>query len=125
MGDGKTLSLHGGETEILVEDVLLGVASEGQPRVVVLFRDLARPACLFRMRMEAVDPAGRLGSTSAEAWAGVILANLTEAIEGGPGLAACDPNRITDVQHPGVGASGEQHDGHDPQQVAGRDAEDG
>jgi len=100
VGDGRIPSMRGGETRVFVEDVLLDVASGTGTKVVVLFRDLVRPACVLRMRMEAVEPDGGSGPMSADSWAGAILANLPEAIEGGPGLrggsgfASCDPDRI-------------------------------
>jgi hypothetical protein len=77
------LSLRGGDTLIRVEEVLLDEKAIGEGEIVILFRDLSRPKCLFRMRMEAVEPESSLDLAYADVWAGVIKANLEEAIVGG------------------------------------------
>lgn len=95
------MKLRGGGTPVRVEGILLDINDSQIDDVVILFRDLSRPEHLFRMRMEATDP--DMNPPDAEIWAGVIWANLEEAIVGGPGFSGRtgfgegDATRIVDV----------------------------
>jgi len=89
---------------IWVEDVRLDV-SEHERVMTILFRDGARPQCLFGWRFpsndtEETDPEARgsWGPPQAEVWAGtIILTNFEEQIMAeGLGLPPeCDPEGIT------------------------------
>jgi hypothetical protein len=88
---------------IRVEGVRLDV-SEDERMVVILFRDEARPQCLFGWRFpsndeEETDPEVRRawGPPQAEAWVSIVLTNFEEQIMAeGHGLPSeCDPESIT------------------------------
>jgi hypothetical protein len=89
---------------IRVEDVRLD-AAERERMAVVLFRDEARPRCLFGWRFPSndeseTDPDARRpwGLPQAEVWAGtIVLTNFEEQIVAGDlGLPSeCDPGGIT------------------------------
>jgi hypothetical protein len=89
---------------IWVEDVRLDV-SEHERTVTILFRDDARPRCLFGWRFSSndereTDPDARRswGPEQAEVWAGtIVLTNFEEQIVAEDlGLPSeCDPEGIT------------------------------
>lgn len=92
---------------IRVEDVSLDV-SEHQRMVLILFRDEARPQCLFGWRFpsndeEEPDPQAQRswGPPQADAWASIVLTNLEEEImAAGYGLPTeCVSESITWVGH--------------------------
>lgn len=94
-GSPYDIGLHGGCTKILIDEILLDVAPE-KPRIVVLFRDIAKPDHLYRLSIEAVDSEVPYFDAAVEA--GTIWANFCESIEGGPGMRAGSPTRITDIE---------------------------
>ncbi len=89
---------------IRVEDVGLST-SERERMLVILFRDDARPGCLFGWRFPSndereADPEAKRswGLPQAEVWAGtIVLTNFVEQIMAeGLGLPSeCDPERTT------------------------------
>lgn len=77
-----------------VEEVRLGVSSEGAPEVNLLYRDMRRPECLLGWRMLVVDVSEE---EPAELEASVLWANFMEHIEASPkkGLPKdCSPEGI-------------------------------
>jgi hypothetical protein len=90
-GRAKTLDREGTGSRVVVEEVRLGDPSDGG-MVVVLYRDLRRPECLFGWRMEAMEP-----EDETEIWATIVWANFLEHVIGTPhGLPAeCSGKGIT------------------------------
>ena len=90
-GRAKTLDREGTGSRVVVEEVRLeGPSGEGM--VVVLYRDLRRPECLFGWRMEAMEP-----EYEPDIWATIVWANFQEYVIGTPyGLPAeCSDEGIT------------------------------
>ncbi len=90
-GGAKTPGREDPEGRVVVEEVRLGdPPNEGM--VVVLYRDVRRPGCLFGWRMEAVEP-----EDEPEIWTTVVWANFREHVIGTPhGLPAkCSEEGIT------------------------------
>ncbi len=92
---------HGG---VRVEEVRLD-ASKPEHEVVVLFRDLARPRCLFGHRIEALETPDVLHERSnpypdlasaARGWAGVAWVLFEEGVFSGYGLPGdCSAKGVT------------------------------
>lgn len=93
-----------GEKRIVVDEVRL---EQGRPEgdmVVILFREVRRPQCIFGFRMELHEPGRPVLNTldgreieDPDSWANVIFANFQERIEAADmGLPEdCDPAGIT------------------------------
>jgi hypothetical protein len=94
-GCPKTLDREGTGSRVVVEEVRLeDSSSEGM--VVVLYRDLRRPECLFGWRMEAMEPEEE-PEMEPELWTTIVWANFLEHVIGTPyGLPAkCSEEGIT------------------------------
>lgn len=97
-GKAKKFGEEGTSSRILVEDVRIETAPTGN-LIVILYRDLDRPDCLFGWRIEAmepVSPAQHPGPAHPEEWAIIVSANFQEHILGTPyGLPKnCSPKGI-------------------------------
>ncbi len=85
--------------KITVEEARLETSSTGPGMIVVLYRDLKRPECLFGWRREALEPT-RPGEPfpiiGPEIHATIVSANFGEYIEGTPhGLPEdCSPDGV-------------------------------
>lgn len=97
----------GREGLIKIEDIRIE-ASKPERMIVVLFRETARPECLFGWRFPVSDESSQenstgettqtLGPEQAIAWArAIVLSNFLEQIEAsGLGLPSkCDPDDVT------------------------------
>ncbi len=93
-----------GNKSITIDEVRLEEGGPEGDTVVILFRELGRPHCVFGFRTLAHEPTpqllpdGRRGEIDdAEGWAFVIMVNLREHIEAADmGLPGdCDANGIT------------------------------
>jgi hypothetical protein len=100
-GQALRLGEEGTASRVLGEEVLLDASSPEASEVVILYRDLQRPACRFGWRMDAVewtspdrDP---LLVSDPDIWTTIMWANFREHIIGSPrGLPkSCLPERIT------------------------------
>ena len=84
---------------VLIEEVRLFASGEAAGEIVVFYRDLERPGCLFGWRMEAVEPVAQDGSppSDPESWTTVVGANFAEHVIGTPrGLPeGCSPEGVT------------------------------
>jgi hypothetical protein len=87
-----------GDKRISIEDVHLEKGEREGDTVVILFREVRRPRCVFGFRMETREPGiPPTPDESPEGWGEVIFANLQERIEAvDMGLPEdCDSNSIT------------------------------
>ena len=67
----------------MVEDVRIEYCSDGQAVIIVLYRDLRRPECLFGWSREARE------AEEPEIWTTIVWANFHEHVIGSPyGLPA-------------------------------------
>jgi predicted esterase YcpF (UPF0227 family) len=85
--------------KIRVEEVRLET-SELDHKVVILFRDLDRPQCLFGYEMEAIEwhePGYDLRFLDPEIWTTIVWANFQERIVSQPLPEGCSPGEITRV----------------------------
>jgi hypothetical protein len=90
-GCPKTLDWEGTGSRVVVEEVRLeDTSNEGM--VVVLYRDLRRPECLFGWRMGAIEP-----EEDQEIWTTIVWANFNEHVIATPyGLPVeCSEEGIT------------------------------
>jgi hypothetical protein len=83
---------------VWIEDVQLVGAGKGGS-VVITFRGLDRPECLFGRKEGAVGPQGPWEDPyrdAPEGWAELVAINFQEDIVSSPGLPRkCDPGSIT------------------------------
>lgn len=89
-GRPKPLGGEGTQERVVVEDVRMEDYPEGE-MVIVLYRGLLRPECLFGWGMEAQ------GAEEQEIWTTIVWANFCEHVIGSPrGLPAeCRQEGIT------------------------------
>ncbi|HET7480902.1 MAG TPA: hypothetical protein VFJ72_15465 [Rubrobacteraceae bacterium] len=94
-----------GYRKIQVEDVRLD-ESKPEHELIILFRDLTRPECLFGFNMEAVERGQLIGpddahtfyttlEDAAQGWTIVVWANFQERIIGEPLPTDCLPDETT------------------------------
>jgi hypothetical protein len=90
-GRPKPLGREGTASRVVVEEVSVKDFSDGGA-VVVLYRDLRRPECLFGWCMEALEP-----EVEPDIWTTIVWANFQEHVIGTPyGLpAGCSDEGIT------------------------------
>lgn len=85
--------------KIRVEEVRLDT-SEPEHKVVILFRDLDRPECLFGFDMEAIErhePGYDLRFLDPEIWTTIVWANFQERIVTQPLPKGCSPGEMTRI----------------------------
>jgi hypothetical protein len=85
--------------KIRVEEVRLDT-SEPEHKVVILFRDLDHPECLFGFDMEAIEwhePGYDLRFLDPEIWTTIVWANFQERIVSQPLPEGCSPGEIPRV----------------------------
>jgi hypothetical protein len=77
-----------GDRRVTIDDVRLEQKQASDQEVIILFREVRRPQCIFGFRAVAHEPTpqfmsdGRLGDVNdPEGWAAVIYANFRERIE--------------------------------------------
>jgi hypothetical protein len=91
-GRPRPLEREGTASRVVVVEVRLEDSSLEGVVVVVLYRDLHRPECLFGWRMEAMEP-----ENEPDVWTTIVWANFQEHVIGTPyGLPAeCSEEGIT------------------------------